>query len=194
MGHSTVTLNKPIYLGQTILDNSKCIMYDFHYNYLKPKYGNRAKLLMTDTDSLCYEIKTDDFYKDITPGVEDRFDTSNYDLNPPSGIPSGRNKKIPGMMKDEAAGKFVTEFAGLRPKLYAFTIQDGGCVKKCKGVRKTKVALTADDDKRFLLQNSGHETHAFGHWMNPHLKALYALMIARKLQVEEKKVLHSMRK
>ena len=96
MGHSTVTLNKPIYLGQTILDNSKCIMYDFHYNYIKPKYGNRAKLLMTDTDSLCYEIKTDDFYKDITPDVEDRFDTRNYDLNHPSGIPIGRNKKIPG--------------------------------------------------------------------------------------------------
>ena len=65
MGKSTVVLNKPIYLGQTILDISKTLMYDFHYGYIKPKYGDRARLLFTDTDSLCYEIQTEDFYEDI---------------------------------------------------------------------------------------------------------------------------------
>ena len=209
MGQSTVCLNRPIYLGQTILDNSKYIMYYFHYNYIKPKYADKAKLLMTDTDSLCYAIETEDFYKDIIFDVEDRFDASNYDSHHPSGIPTGKNKKVPGMMKDEAGGKFIIEFVGLRPKLYAFTTQDT-CVKKCKGVRKpviekwlnfdhykdclfnktmymtkynmlksrkheittemvTKVALTGEDDKRFLLQNSRHETHSLGHWINPYL-------------------------
>ena len=65
MGESTVCLNKPIYLGQTILDLSKTLMYKFHYEYVKPMYGEKARLLFTDTDSLCYEIKTEDFYEDI---------------------------------------------------------------------------------------------------------------------------------
>ena len=100
-------------------------MYDFHYNYIKKKYGEDAKLLMTDTDSLCYEIKTEDFYKDISADVEAKFDTSAYpkdhtDRNGhPSGIKTGVNKKVVGMMKDECSGKIMTEFVGLRAKLYA---------------------------------------------------------------------------
>ena len=120
----------------SILDISKTLMYEFHYNYVKPKYGKNASLLFTDTDSLCYEIKTDDFYKDISNDVSKWFDTSNYPKNHPSGILTGVNKKVIGMMKDEAAGNQIKEFVGLRSKLYAYDIQkyDGMCGKEfCNG-------------------------------------------------------------
>ena len=85
--------DKPVYLGMCILDLSKTLMYDFHYNYIKKKYEDKAKLLITDTDSLMYEIQTEDFYKDIIRDLKDRFDTSGYPFDHPSGIPSGFNKK-----------------------------------------------------------------------------------------------------
>ena len=112
MKKTSLTINKPVYLGMCILDLSKIIMFDFHYNYIKPKYGNNAKLLFTDTDSLLYEIQTEDFYKDISGDVRDRFDTSDYPENHPSGLPTGINKKVLGMFKDEAAGKNIKEFIG----------------------------------------------------------------------------------
>ena len=89
MKKTSLTMNKPVYLGMCILDLSKIIMFDFHYNYIKPKYGNNAKLLFTDTDSFLYEIQTEDFYKDISGDVNNRFDTSDYPENHPSGIPTG---------------------------------------------------------------------------------------------------------
>ena len=92
-------------------------MYDFHYNYIKIKYGDKAKLLFTDTDSLAYEIKIKDCYKDINPDIEKRFDTSDYPSNHPSGIKTGLNSKVLGMFKDEAGGKQIFEFVGLRVKL-----------------------------------------------------------------------------
>ena len=116
MGASTVCLNKPIYLGRTILELSKTLMYKFHYEYIKPKYDENARLLFTDTDSLCYEIKTEDFYKDISSDVSEMFDTSGYDKIHPSEIPVGLNKKVIGLMKDEANGNVITEFVGLRSK------------------------------------------------------------------------------
>ena len=96
-----IKLNKPIYLGMSILELSKTLMYDFHYNYIKPMYGENAELLFTDTDSLMYEIKTKDFYKDISSDVERMFDTSNYPKEHPSGIKTGVNKKVIGKMKDK---------------------------------------------------------------------------------------------
>ena len=105
--------NKPVYLGMCILDLSKTLMYDFHYNYIKQKYKDKAKLLFTDTDSLMYEIETKDFYKDISTDVKRRFDTSDYPPDHPLGIPSGFNKKVLGMFKDEVGGKVIDEFVGL---------------------------------------------------------------------------------
>ena len=149
---TSLTMNKPVYLGMCILDLSKTIMYDFHYNYIKPKYGAKAKLLFTDTDSFMYEIETEDFYKDISKDVKDRFDTSDYPENHPSGIPTGINKKVLGMFKDEAAGKRIKEFVGLRAKLYSFIMEDGKENKRCKGVKKQVVesSITHEDYKTCL--------------------------------------------
>lgn len=155
MGKSTVKLNKPIYLGQAILDISKTLMYDFHYNYIKPMYGEKAKLLFTDTDSLCYHIETEDFYKDIVNDVPRWFDTSGYPENHPSSIPTGMNKKEIGKMKDECNGKQMTEFVGLRPKLYAFRVDNNEGEKKCKGVKKAVVKdfLTFENYKDCLFND-----------------------------------------
>ena len=103
---------------------------------MKRKYGDKAKLLFTDTDSLTYEIQTEDFYKDISFDVKYRYDTSNYPPDHPSGIPSGLNKKVLGMFKDEAGGKVIDVFVGLRAKLYSYKMLEGEESKKCKGVKK----------------------------------------------------------
>ena len=136
MNVTKLKFDKPIYLGAAILDISKTLMYDFHYEYIKPKYGVKAKLLFTDTDSLMYHIKTEDFYEDISGDVEARFDTSNYPKEHSSGIPTGKNKKVIGMFKDEAGGKQITEFVGLRAKLYSYKMDDSKEEKKCKGINK----------------------------------------------------------
>ena len=204
MKKTSLTMNKPVYLGMSILDLSKTLMFDFHYKYIKPKYGKQAKLLFTDTDSFLYEIQTEDFYKDISGDVKDRFDTSEYPEGHPSGIPTGVNKKVLGMFKDEAKGKNITEFVGLRAKLYSYKMEEGKENKKCKGIKKAvveksishedyktcletgkeqlrrqniirsyehtlyteeinKVALSAADDKRYLLKDS-YDTLAWGHY------------------------------
>ena len=203
MKKTSLTMNKPVYLGMCILDLSKTLMFDFHYKYIKPKYGNKAKLLFTDTDSFLYEIETEDFYKDIAGDVQDRFDTSNYPEGHPSGIPTRINKKVLGMFKDEAAGENIKEFVGLRAKLYSYKMEEGEENKKCKGIKKAvvaksirhenyktclqtgkeqlrrqtiirsyehnlyleevnKIALSAADDKRYLLKDS-YDTLAWGH-------------------------------
>ena len=100
MGKITVVMIKPVYLGQAILDVSKIVMYEFHYDYMQPKYDDNLKLCCVDTDSLIYRVHTEDFYADIAPDVKDWFDTSNYnpdDARPP---PIGLNKKVVGLMKD----------------------------------------------------------------------------------------------
>ena len=136
-----------------ILDFSKTLMYDFHYNYIKRKYGDKAKLLLTDTDSTMYEIQTEDFYKDISKDVKYRFNTSNYHSDHLSGIPSGLNKKVLGMFKDEAGGEVIDEFVGLRAKLYSYKMQEGEESKKCKGVKKSvvKKSITHEDYEKCLF-------------------------------------------
>jgi hypothetical protein len=153
MKKTKLVYNKPIYLGMCILDLSKTLMYDFHYNYIKNKYADRARLLFTDTDSLAYEIKTEDFYEDIASDIDSRFDTSEYPRDHPSGIKAGVNKKVIGMFKDEASGKQIEEFVGLRAKLYSYKMFDGEEHKKCKGVKKNvvKKSITHDDYKDCLF-------------------------------------------
>ena len=104
-------MNKPVYLRLSILELSKILMYELSYDYVKPKYGEKAKLCYMDTDSFIVYIKTDDIYKNITEDVETRFDTSSYELDRP--LPKGENKKVIGLMKDELGGKIMIKFFGL---------------------------------------------------------------------------------
>ena len=131
MNKTEFVFNKPVYLGKAILDISKTQMYDFYYNYIKKKCGRKAKLLMTDTYSLMYEIHTEDFCEDIREDIKEKFDSSNFEN---SKFPR-LNKKVPGMFKDEAGEKIISEFVGLRAKSYASDM-DGDELKKCKGVKK----------------------------------------------------------
>ena len=152
MGKVKVKMNKPVYLGQSILDLSKTIMYEFHYDYIKRKYNeNNLKLLYMDTDSFVYDIKTEDFYKDIAEDVETRFDTSGYEPDRP--LPIGKNKKVIGLMKDELGGKIRKEFISLRPKMYSYRVEESE-PKKCKGIKKcvVKKTISFEDYKRCLLE------------------------------------------
>ena len=113
-----------------ILDLNKIVMYEFWYDYSKPKYGKKAKLCYMDTDSFIIHIKTKDFYKDIADDVEKRFDTSNYELDRP--LPKEKNKKVIGLMKYELRGKSVIEFVALRPKTYSYSMDDNSEAKNQK--------------------------------------------------------------
>ena len=125
-------------------------MFDFHYNYIRKKYGDK---LFTDTDSLMYLIQTEDFYQDIGKDIKRKFDTSDYPENHPSGIKTGVNKNVIGKFQDEAAGKQITHFVGLRPKLYSCKIEEQGEKRKAKGVKKyvIKNSLSFDDYKECLF-------------------------------------------
>ena len=114
MKKTKVKMNKPIYSGLSILEISKILMYEFWYDYMKPKYGNKVKFCYMDTNNFIMNIKTNDFYEDIANDVEKRFDTSNYEVNRP--LPTGKNKKVISLIKDELGGKIITEFVTLRPK------------------------------------------------------------------------------
>ena len=117
MKKTKVKMNKPVYLGLSTLEISKTLMYEFWYDYMKPKFGDNVNLCYMDTDSFIVHIKTKDFYKNIANDVEKRFDTSNYEINRP--LPTGKNKKVIGLMKDELGGKIMIEFVALRPKTYS---------------------------------------------------------------------------
>ena len=151
-------MNKPVYLGQAILDLSKTIMYEFHYDYMIPKYGDRLKLCYMDTDSLIYSIKTEDFYSDISPDVESRFDTSDYPNDGSRPLPVGKNKKVIGLMKDELHGKIMKEFVSLRPKMYSYKVGNSE-PKKCKGIKKCVVEKTISFDDYKACLFSGEWSH-----------------------------------
>ena len=136
MNKTKVKMNKPIYLGLSILEISKLLMYEFWYDYMKPKYGNNVKLCYMNTDSFIINIKTEDFYKDIANDVEKRFDTSNYEVDRPLSI--GKDKKVIGLMKDELGGKIITDFVTLRPKTYSYLTDDCKEDKKAKGTKKMR--------------------------------------------------------
>ena len=121
---ASLKLDKPIQVGFSILDLSKTLMYGFHYDYMKEKYP-QCRLLFTDTDSLCYDVPTEDIYKDMAEDA-DLFDTSDYPKD--HFLHSETNKKVLGKMKDECAGIPIEEFVGLRPKMYSMVY--GGKEKK----------------------------------------------------------------
>ena len=132
----TLTLNRPAYVGMCILDLSKTLMYDFHYNYIKKKYGDKARLLFTDTDSLTYEIEAEDVYKDFW-NDKDKFDNSDYPESSP--YFDKTYKKVIGKFKDEAAGVPICEFVGLRSKMYSYMKDDQKGGKTAKGIKKNVI-------------------------------------------------------
>ena len=148
----TLTMNRPAYIGMCILDLSKTLMYDFHYNYIKHKYGNKAKLLFTDTDSLTYEIETKDAYKDFFKD-KSKFDNSDYPENSP--YFNKTNKKVIGKFKDEAAGVPVVEFVGLRSKMYSYLKDNDKGGKTAKGIKKNIITknIKHEDYKEVLFNN-----------------------------------------
>ena len=153
MNKTKVEMNKPIYLGLSILDISKILIYEFWYDYMKLKYNDKVKLCYMDTDSFIMNIKTNDFYKDIANDVDKRFDISNYELNIP--LPTGKNKKVIGLIKDELGGKITTEFVTLRPKTYSYLTDDSKEDKKAKGTKKCviKKMIKFNDYKNCLLKD-----------------------------------------
>ena len=153
MKKTKVKMNKPIYLELSILEISKILMYEFWYDYMKPKYGDNVKLCYIGTDSFIMHIKTEDFYKDIADDAVERFDTSNYEVDRP--LLTGKNKKVIGLMKDELGGKIMTEIVALRPKTYSYLTDDCEEDKKAKGTKKCviKRRLKFNDYKDCLLNN-----------------------------------------
>ena len=131
MHKSRLLLNKPVYTGMTILDKSKILMYDFFYNHLKKQYGEKCELLYTDTDSLLLTIETEDVYKDIKAN-ENFYDTSDYPKEHP--LHSTVNKKVLGKMKDECVGTPISEYVGLRSKMYSIMTES----ESKKGIDKIK--------------------------------------------------------
>ena len=134
MKMTKVKMNKPTYLGLSISEISKILMYEIWYDYLKPKYGDNVKLCYMDTHRFITYIKTEDFYKDIADDIECKFDTSNYEVDRP--LRTRNNKKVIGLMKDELGGKIIKELAALRPKTYAYLTDDCEEDKKAKGTTK----------------------------------------------------------
>jgi hypothetical protein len=145
-----VVLNKPIYAGLSILDLSKLHMYRYHYEVIKPKYGDKATLLFTDTDSLCYHIKCEDVYRDMYE-MRELYDLSDFPEESPFHDTS--NKKVLGKFKDECNGQPVSDFIGLRPKMYSLQVAPGEKKKQtAKGVKTSyaKKHISHEDYQRCL--------------------------------------------
>ena len=161
MKKNFLKLDKPSYVGMCILDLSKVLMYDFHYNFIKKKYGDKAKLLFTDTDSLCYHILTDDVYQDLY-NHKDMFDNSDYSKS--SKFYFDENKKVIGKFKDEAAGNPIVRFAGNKRKMYSYEVElpDGEIKnnKACKGISKNVTKRDLEHkDYLSVLQNKTIRKH-----------------------------------
>ena len=150
-----ITLNKPIYVGFTILELSKLIMYQFHYDYVLAKYGDRATLLFTDTDSLCYHVTTDDIYADMAADI-DRFDTSNFDEEHP--LYSTRNSKVLGKFKCETGSHVPKEFVGLKSKMYSLDVDPPKMT--AKGIKKSYVRKNVRHQKFLSVLETQTQTYA----------------------------------
>ena len=134
MRKTQILMNKPVYLGLSILDLSKIVMYEFWYDSVKPKYGENAKLCYMDTDSFIVHVKTEYSYKDIAEDIETRVGTSYFELDRP--LPKGKNKKVVGLMKDELGGQIMKKFVGLRAKTYSYLKYNNDEDKKSKRHKK----------------------------------------------------------
>ena len=139
-------MNKPVYLGQAILDISKTLMYEFWYNYLKPKYGDKVKLCYMDTDSFIIHVETE---------ILKWFDTSGYNENDNRPLPIGKNKKVIGKFKDELNGKIMIELCNPIAKTYAFITDNDTEIKRAKVTKKCviKHMLTFENYKESVLKN-----------------------------------------
>ena len=148
----TLTLNRPAYVGMCIIDLIKTLMYDFHYKYIKTKYGDRVKLLFTDMGSLTYETEAYDVYQDFWYG-KDKFENSDYPENSP--YHDKTNKKVIGKFKDEAASISIVEFVGLKSKMYSYIKNDEKGGKTTKGIKKNVIKnhIKHEDYKEVLLNN-----------------------------------------
>ena len=158
MRKTEILMDKPIAAGQAILNISETLMYEFYYDYLKPKYHDKLKLCYMDTDSFILQTQTDDVYKDINCDVDKWFDTSNFDKNDNRPLEIGKNKKVIGKFKDELGGKILTEFVAFRAKTYAYIQLNDDKLdehKKAKGTKKcvTKKHLNFDLYKKALFNN-----------------------------------------
>ena len=133
------------------MEISNTLMHEFWYDYMKPKYGNDVKLCYMGMDSFIMNIKTNDCYKYIASDIENRFDTSYYEIS----LPTGKNKKVIGLMKDELGGKIITEFVILRPKTYSLLTDDGKKGNKAKRKKKCviKKMIKFNDYKKCLLNH-----------------------------------------
>ena len=131
-------------------------MYEFCYEYIKPKYKEKAKLCRMDTDSFIINIFTEDFFEDINNDIERWFDTSNYDKNDKRPLQTGMNKKVIGMFKDELGGKIMKEFCAPRSKTYGYLMDDDSEKKKVKGTKKCKIKhrIKFEDYKDSLFKNN----------------------------------------
>ena len=149
-----VVINKPIYIGMCVLDISKTVLYEFHYEFAKSRLGSNCKLLYTDTDSLIYDIKCPDVFEVMNENIS-RFDTSDYAADNPYQLPLV-NKKIPGLMKDECNGKIVTEFIGLRSKMYCVQVDHEDYAKKNRGIKTniTKRIINSRHCRDCLFNNN----------------------------------------
>ena len=155
MKKARVKMPKPLYLGMSILDISKILMYELWYDYISPKYRDKAKLCYTDTDSFLIPIKTEDFFEDITNDVEKWLDISNYDKIDKRPLPIVKNQKVPGLFKDELGGAIIIETVAIRPKTYANLTGDGNKHKKAKGTKRSvlKREIMFENYTDFLLNN-----------------------------------------
>ena len=173
----SVKLNKPIYAGVTTLEVSKTLMYDFHYNVIKARYMDKARLLFTDTDSLCYHIQTEDLYEDMKDMGEDLFDTSNYPRDHP--LHSRIHEKEIGKMKDELAGVPGQEFVGLRAKMYSLLVKGGEQKNTAKGVDRKLIRKQLKHDLYREVLNKGSKIMARSFCIRPNLLRLATRFIQK---------------
>ena len=134
---ASLLLNKSAYIGMSELDIIQTLIYDFHYNFVKKEYGKKAQLLFMNTASLTSQNKTEDVYADFWADLKDKFDFSDYPDS--SKFHDASNMRVIGKMKDEAAGNIITQFVGLRNKMYCYLTDSGENNKTAKGVRKVVI-------------------------------------------------------